>query len=106
MTNIQKRIVENLTKEAEKKFIYSDEYEVKEYKVDENEFGTVILYMVTGIKEDEDTWAMLCRNYIHLFIGTRGAIHYYEHKTFKNGKFKVIKRRYTGSLWDVVLANR
>ena len=109
MTNTQKRIVENLTKEAKKKFLYNDEYEVKEYRVDENklnEFGTVILYMQIGIKEDEGTWAMLCRKTIHLFIGPRGAIHYYENKTLKNGKFKVIRRRYTGSLWDVVIANK
>lgn len=77
MTKAQELTIEKI-KRAIPEFDYynSDNYEVKKWKVtEEEEFGIVFLYFVTGMKNDEGTMAeVICRKHRHCVIGKNGGI--------------------------------
>lgn len=75
MTKAQELTIEKI-KKAIPEFDYynSDEYEIKQFEVEENEYF-VSVYFVTGMKNDEGTMAaVICRKYRHCFIGKNGGI--------------------------------
>ena len=75
MTDKQIRTIERIKKEIPYfDFYNSDDYEVKKFEVEENEYF-VAVYFVTGRKEDEGTMTeVLCRKYRQAFIGKNGGI--------------------------------
>lgn len=67
-------------------FYHSDKYEFKEFSVTENEQGDVVVYAVSGRKNDEGTMAeCLCRKYRHIYIGKNGGLTSYTNSK-KNNK--------------------
>ena len=75
MTKKQKMVIERIKSEIPRfDFYNSDDYEIKTFEVEENEYF-VSVYFVTGRKNDEGTMAsILCRKYRHAFIGKNGGI--------------------------------
>ena len=75
MTKSQEKAIERIKRLVEKDF-YSDNYEIKEWEIHENEYF-VSLYVEYGLKNDEGTLAsIIARDKAHLFIGKRGGITY------------------------------
>lgn len=88
MTNSQiKKLVEVLHKSEV--FNYENgSYEIKEYKVHENEFFVNVILEV-GMKNDEGTYAsIVCRDRVQLFIYKKGRIEY----PIRIGKTRTLKR--------------
>lgn len=75
MTRAQETTIEKIKKEIPRfDFYNSDEYEIKKFEVNENEYF-VSVYFVTGRKNDEGTMAgVLCRKHRHAFIGKNGGL--------------------------------
>lgn len=72
--------------------LYSDDYEIKEWKISECEYF-VSLVVEYGLKNDEGTLAsLIARDRAHLFIGKKGGITY--PVTKKNGE--IVRRRFKG----------
>ena len=95
MTKAQEKALNKIRKLVEDGF-YSDEYEIKKWEVEENEFF-VSLYVVYGMKNDEGTLGeVFARDHAHLFVGKKGGITYPVHKLLKNGKFKCYTKRFKG----------
>ena len=84
MTKAQENAIERIKRLALNEHgKYADEYEIKEWEVDENEYF-VSLVVETGLKGDEGTMAAIFgRDRAHLFIGKKGGITY---PVSKNGK--------------------
>jgi hypothetical protein len=77
MTKQQEIMVERIKRYIEKHDLFNNDprYEFKEFSVEETDYGTVIVYSVTGLKNDEGTMAAIfCRNKRHIFIGKRGGL--------------------------------
>lgn len=77
MTKQQEIMVKKIKKYIEENDLFknSPDYEFKEFAVEETDYGTVIVYSITGMKNDESTMAaILCRNIRHIFIGKRGGL--------------------------------
>lgn len=77
MTKQQEAMVERIKRYIEKHDLFNNDpkYEFKEFTVEETDYGTVIVYSVTGLKNDEGTMAAIfCRNKRHIFIGKRGGL--------------------------------
>lgn len=61
-------------------------YEFKQFEVTEHDFGTVSVYSVVGLKDDEGTMAaLIARTYRQIFIGARGGVRCYDNQK-KGGK--------------------
>ncbi|MDR0818764.1 MAG: hypothetical protein LBN43_04240 [Oscillospiraceae bacterium] len=90
MTKWQEQEVRRIRKYIEDRDLYnSPKYEFKEYKVTETDYGTVILYSVTGLVGDEGTMAaVLARTTRHIFIGPKGGLRCFARG--KNGKSKIL----------------
>lgn len=86
MTQAQERRVESIRKDLEYEFFKGHKNpEIKKFKVEELECGSVSLVASVGSVEDEGTYAeILCRERIHVFIGKNGAITYFPF-SIKNG---------------------
>lgn len=85
MTNSQIKTLIKVLHMAEELNYKKGSYEIKEYEVTELECGLVSVVLETGRKGDEGTLAeLICRQRVHLFIGKRGGITYYD----KNVKSK------------------
>lgn len=96
MTRAQEIAIDRIKHIVKEDFLYSDNFEIKEWKVTENEYF-VSLVVTTGLKNDEGTAAsVLCRNTAHLFIGKRGGVRY---PVVRNGK--IIERRF--NVWHQTL---
>ena len=90
MTNAQKRAIARIDDLVRKEF-YNDKYEIKERKIDENEYF-VSMIIEWGLKNDEGTMAAIfARDRAHLFIGRKGGITY---PVYKNGDSTC--RRFSG----------
>lgn len=77
MTKRQEVMIQKIKRYIEENDMFknSPDYEFKEFSVEETDYGTVIVYSVTGMKNDEGTMAsILCRNTRHIFIGKRGGL--------------------------------
>lgn len=77
MTKYQEKAVERIKRYIEEHDLHRNDerYEIKEFSVEETDYGTVIVYSVTGLKNDEGTLAsVFCRNIRHIFIGKRGGL--------------------------------
>lgn len=77
MTKAQEVTVQKIKRCIEQRDLYQNDpgYEFKEFTVEETDYGTVIVYSVTGLKDDEGTMAaVLCRTTRHIFIGERGGL--------------------------------
>ena len=91
MTNSQIKALDKIEKLVKKDF-YSENYEIKEWKVEDCD-NFVSLIVSYGIIGDEGTYAAIFgRDTAHLFIGKRGAITYPAYK--KNGKY--VRRKFKG----------
>lgn len=91
MTEAQIRALNRLIHEIAEN-AYGDNDEFKEYEVSEvGSRGTIALYAVTGLKDDEGTLAAIfCRNSYHIFISIRGGLRFVNDR----GKVKPIKRAF------------
>lgn len=95
MTKAQGKALERIKRLVEKEF-YSDEYEIKKWEVNENDYF-VSLILEYGMKGDEGTLAELfARDRAHLFIGKRGGVTYPVSKLLKSGKLKSYQKRFKG----------
>lgn len=77
MTKQQEIMVEKIKRYIEKHDLFNNDpkYEFKEFTVEETDYGMVIVYSVTGLKNDEGTMAAIfCRTIRHIFIGKRGGL--------------------------------
>ena len=77
MTEVQKSMVQNIKRYIEQNDMFnsSPDYEFKKFEVEETDYGTVMVYSVTGMKNDEGTAAAIfCRNIRQIFIGKRGGL--------------------------------
>lgn len=81
MTREQENAVARLRRLVEKECQEFGE-EIKRFDVTEYE-RFVSVYVVYGIKNDEHSYAVLARDYAHLFIGKRGGVRF--PVTSKNG---------------------
>ena len=98
MTRAQETTIEKIKKEIPRfDFYNSDEYEIKKFKVEENEYF-VSVYFVTGRKDDEGTMAeVLCRKYRHAFIGKNGGLRVPRRRgktCFRSSVFDFMNRHY------------
>ena len=86
MTRSQERRIEMIRKDIQTEFFRMHRNpEIKEFKVEELEWGSVSLIAEVGGIGDEGTYAQLmCRERIHIFIGKNGAISYFPY-SIKNG---------------------
>ena len=103
MTNAQEKAVARIKKLAETLHSYhADRYEIKEWKVEENEFFVEVIVEV-GMKDDEGTMASIfCRERAQLFIRKCGGITY---PVYKNGR--CYTKRFKGySLLEAVCDQR
>lgn len=94
MTSKQKATIERLTKAIERNdfFGHPEKYEFKEFKITEDEeYGYVELFCVSGLKNDEGTMASwMCRRTRQIFIGKNGGLRCYDN-TKKNNKGAVLR---------------
>ena len=77
MTRQQEIMVKKIKHYIEKHDLFNNDpkYEFKKFTVEETDYGTVIVYSVTGLKDDEGTMAtVFCRTRRHIFIGVRGGL--------------------------------
>ena len=98
MTRAQEITIEKIKKEIPYfDFYNSDEYEIKKFEVEENEYF-VSVYFVTGRKDDEGTMAeVLCRKYRHAFIGKNGGLRVPRRRgktCFRSSVFDFMNRHY------------
>ena len=86
MTQAQERRVEMIRREIEREFFPMHRNpEIKEFKVEELDWGSVSIVAEVGGIGDEGTYAaIMCRERIHVFIGRKGSISYYPY-SIKNG---------------------
>ena len=98
MTAKQDRRIKQIRREAET--LHSTPgYEIKQWDVKDNEWGTVTVYVEIGLVGDEGTAAeYLCRDRVQLFIGPRGAVKFPVYKRRKDGSFHNYYKQYKG-LW-------
>lgn len=83
MTKAQEYAVRNIRAKVEKEFLLTENYEIKEWKVEENEYFVSVVFE-TGLKNDEGTWAsILGRDRGQVFIGKKGGLTYYNRKGTK-----------------------
>lgn len=82
MTKSQIKAIEIIKKLAETLYGDMSKYEIKEWEIEECPYF-VSLYVSVGMKNDERTMAVYCRDSAHLFIGKRGGIKY---PVYKNGR--------------------
>lgn len=101
MTRQQRAMVEKIRHEAETLHgKNSDDYEIKEFKVTEEDWNVVTVWVVIGLKNDEGSMAeVLCRDDVQLFIGPRGAVRFYVTRKQKSGNYKTYAMKYRG-LWN------
>lgn len=86
MTKAQERAIEKMKRSMENSLTKSEE--VKEWTITENEYFVSVV-AVTGVKNDEGTYAFYARNRAHFFIGKRGGITYPVHRIkYKNGNYR------------------
>lgn len=106
MTKAQEKALNKIRKLVENQF-YNDEYEIKKWEVEENEFF-VSLVVVYGMKNDNGTLAeVFARDHAQLFIGKKGGVTYPVSKTLKNGNFKWYTKRFKGySILQAVIDQR
>lgn len=106
MTAAQERALKRIQKLVENEF-YSDDYEIKEWDVKENEYF-VSLVVEYGMKNDEGTYAeIFARNRAHLYIGKKGGVSYPVNKILKNGNHKNYTKRFKGySILQAVVDQR
>lgn len=86
MTRTQEIAVQKIKKYIEKNDMYRNnpDYEFKEFKVEVTNYGTVVIYSVTGRKNDEGTMAeSFGRNKRHIFIGKRGGLRSFKYDSDK-----------------------
>ena len=89
MTKWQEKAITDIREYVEKNDLLNEDYEIKEFEVEETDFGTVIVYIVSGRKADDGTMAaLLCRTKRHIFIGSKGGLKSYKRK---NGKSRTLK---------------
>ena len=77
MTKYQEKAIERIKRYIEEHDLHGNDerYEIKEFSVEETDYGTVIVYSVTGLKDDEGTMAAIfCRRRRLIFIGVRGGL--------------------------------
>lgn len=81
MTKQQEIMIEKIKRYIEKYDLFNNDskYEFKEFTVEETDYGTVHVYSVAGLKNDEGTMAeIFCRTIRHIFIGKRGGLRCYK----------------------------
>ena len=89
MTKTQEKLIKYYEKNATKEFIcsekYEGKYEIKKFKINEDDFtGLVQVHIEVGLKGDEGTLAeVFARNSATMFIGKRGKISYYDYTKWK-----------------------
>lgn len=86
MTKAQERAIEKMKRSMENSLTMSEE--VKEWTITEYE-SFISVVAVTGVKNDEGTYAFWVRNRAQFFVGKRGGITYPVYRVkFKNGNHK------------------
>ena len=76
MTKQQELAISKIKREVERQLFYSENCEIKEWQVTENEYS-VGVYFVVGLKNDEHTLAeFYARDRGHVFIGKKGGLKY------------------------------
>lgn len=77
MTRAQEAVVQKIKRYIEQNDMFKNDpsYEFKKFEIEDTDYGVVIVYAVTGLKDDEGTMAaMLGRTTRHIFIGKRGGL--------------------------------
>lgn len=94
MTKQQEQKVNRIKQVALLEWVINDDYEIKKWEVEENEFF-VSVNVEVGLKGDEGTLAAVFgRNSAHIFVGPKGGMTYWRKKG-KNKRLKYI------NLWEV-----
>lgn len=75
MTDAQAIALCRILKGLETFSMSAGRYEIKQYEVEDCGFFLSV-YAVVGMKGDEGTMAIICRDRVHLFVGKRGGITY------------------------------
>lgn len=86
MTRAQEIAIQKIKKYIEENDMYRNnpDYEFKEFEVKETDYGTVIVYSITGRKNDEGTMAAtLARNTRQVFVGKRGGLRGFKYDSDK-----------------------
>ena len=103
MTQSQDRIVKRIRRDAETMHTNLG-YEIKEWEVKENEWGTVSIYFEIGLIGDEGTLAeYLGRDKLQIFIGPRGGTKIPCYTKRKDGSFKNYYEHYK-NIWQATFA--
>lgn len=104
MNKAQERTVERIRREVFETFDLSKgegKYEMKEFRVSENEYFVSVCAEVGMVGDEGTLAAVLCRYNVQIFVGKRGGMRY--PITKKNGKYG--ERQFDG-YWSVYLAQK
>jgi len=83
MTKWQEIEIKRILKWVEEHDLYKNDpdHEIKIFETQETDYGTVIVYIESGLKNDAGTMAaVLCRTRRHIFIGPKGGLKCYKHE--------------------------
>lgn len=99
MTTAQERSIERIKKLAENLHGHcSASYEIKEFKVEENEYFVSVIVEIGMIGDEGTMGEYIGRDRAHLFIGKRGGISY--PYTSRTGKWYRLQFHH---LWEVIV---
>ena len=80
MTKTQEQVLARIRREVERQLFYSENYEIKDWQVNESEY-TVGVFFEVGLKNDEGTLAQFyARDKGQVFIGKKGGLTYVSKK--------------------------
>lgn len=103
MTKSQEKMVNRIRKDAETMHS-SPKYEIKEWEVKDNEWGTVSIYLEIGLIDDEGTMAeYLGRDKLQIFIGPKGGTKIPCYTKRKDGSFRNFYEQYK-DIWQATFA--
>jgi len=98
MTPSQKKAVEWFKREFfdYNSHVTKEDYEYKEWEVQDHDYGMVSIVAEVGMKNDEGTMAaVFCRARKHVFIGKKGGFSWYDNNAHK----RVNARKYSCEIY-------
>lgn len=99
MTKAQEKMVNRIRNDAETMH-NNGGYEIKQWEVKDNEWGTVSIYFEIGLIGDEGTMAeYIGRDSLQIFIGPKGGTKIPCYTRKKDGSFRNFYEKYT-NIWS------
>jgi hypothetical protein len=103
MTKSQERMVNRIRRDAETMH-NNGGYEIKQWEVKDNDWGTVSIYLEIGLIGDEGTMAeYIGRDSLQIFIGPKGGTKIPCYTRKKDGTFKNYYAQYK-NIWQATIA--